>query len=126
MKFPMIALSGLAVLVACASPQEVCVAKASKNLRTMDQLIAETRANLARGFAIKTESFVVNELQKCGVENGEDVFCEVAVADERKVPVAIDLGAEQQKLNSLVSRRAGMAKAVQSATAQCRAQFPEG
>jgi len=118
-------LSAFGLLAACATPQERCVANVTKNMRVLDSLIAETRGNLARGFAIRTESFVVNETQKCGQEGGKDVFCEVAVADERKVPVAIDLGDEQKKLDSLLQRRSAMNVQSQAAVAQCRAQFPE-
>ena len=126
MKEMVFVASALAILGACATPQERCVSQATKNVRVLDKLIGETRGNIARGFALKTESFVVNETQKCGQEAGKDVFCDVAVADERTVPVAIDLDDEQKKLDSLLTRRAGMAAAGKSAVASCQARFPEG
>ena len=120
-----IATGALLLVAACATPQERCVANASKNLRVVDGLIEQTRGNLARGFAIRTETFFVNETQKCGKEAGEDVFCDVAIADERQVPVAIDLADEQKKLDGLVSRRIQMLAQRDAAVLQCRAEFLE-
>ena len=42
----------LLALAACATPQEACINRATRELRTLDDLIAEQRATLARGYAV--------------------------------------------------------------------------
>jgi hypothetical protein len=44
---------GLALLTACGTPQEQCVARNTRDLRTVDKLIAEVQGNLARGYALR-------------------------------------------------------------------------
>jgi hypothetical protein len=39
--------------------------------------------------------------------------------------VALDLGAEAAKLNSLEAKRKGLARAAESVIAQCEAKYPE-
>ena len=95
---------GLLGLAACATPQEQCISNAGKDLRVFDQLIRTTQGNLARGFALEDKTVFVNTDQVCGVDaEGNDVICEVAVAEEERVAVAIDLDEEQRKLNSLMA-----------------------
>lgn len=118
---------GFLGLAACASPQEQCIQNAGANLRVVDKLIAETRGNLARGFAIETRQVLITEAQVIGQDaDGDDIVVDSVVAEDERVPVAIDLVAEQNKLNSLVARRAELVSAQNAAIKQCVALYPEG
>ena len=44
----------LVLLAACGTPQEQCIRYNTRDLRTVDRLIAETEGNLDRGYAIET------------------------------------------------------------------------
>ena len=117
---------GLLGLAACATPQEACISRAGEELKVIDKLIATTRGNLARGYAIETQQILVNTEQVCGKDtNGDDILCQVAVSDEKKVPVAIDLKAEAQKLESMLARRQDMQNTYQAQVRQCVSQYPD-
>ena len=45
------ALPVLALLAACGTPQEQCINRNTRDLRTVDRLITETEGNLQRGYA---------------------------------------------------------------------------
>lgn len=118
-----LALLGLA---ACGTPQERCIQAATKDLRVVEGLIATTRGNLQRGYAIETRSVLTNEDQVCGqTAEGKDIICEVAVSKDKRVPVAIDLAAEQRKLDSLVARRDELLLQRDRSVSQCVATYPE-
>ena len=44
----------LAALAACGTPQEQCINRNTRDLRTVDRLIAEAEGNLQRGYAYET------------------------------------------------------------------------
>lgn len=117
------------LLVACATPQESCVNNASRDLRVLTGLIAETRGNLQRGFALveRQEFRTVRTTCKGENEDGSTFLfrCEKAKTVTRRLPVAIDLNAERAKLQSLEERQRQMQVNLQGAIAQCQAQFPE-
>lgn len=114
----------LLLLAACATPLERCIASATKELRVLSGLIASTRANINRGYAIVTENYFVTEEQVCGLVDGEAVYCDVPVAESRDVPVAIDLNAEQAKLNSLLTKRAELGQQAEARIEYCNIQHP--
>ena len=119
-------LSGLLALAACATPQEQCIANASKNLRVVEGLIQTTRGNLARGFALEKRQVLVNQEQVIGVdEDGDDIVIDTAVAEDTLVPVAIDLAGEQAKLDSLLARQGELVRQRNAAVQQCIALHPE-
>lgn len=114
------------LLAACASPYESCVANATRDIRVLDGLIAQTRGNIARGYAIRNEEYFETEQQICGEVDGKPLYCDVPVALEREVPVAIDLKAEQAKLRSLLDTREQKARQAQAVARECRLRHPEG
>lgn len=118
-------LFALLSLAACATPQERCISSAGKDIRVLSGLIANTQANIARGYGIRTEEYFENELQVCGVVDGENIFCDVAVADSRQVPFALDLNSEAAKLASLQTKRAELVARSKAVIAECKALFPE-
>jgi len=112
-------------LAACATPLEQCINNAGKDIRVLSGLIATTQGNISRGYALRTENYFEDEEQACGEVNGETVYCDVPVAFSRQVPLAIDLNAEQAKLNSLLTKRDELSQTATSVVAQCRVVYPE-
>ena len=116
------------LLTACATPREACIAEVTREVRVLDALIAETRANLARGFAVEERQEIDTRRTFCiGRNEDGSTFqfrCEETETVTREVPVAIDLNAERAKLESLEQRQAQNRINAQSGIAQCEARFP--
>ena len=119
----------LLLLAACQTPREACLSQASSELRTVEALIAETRGNLERGYAIEIEQEVEVTRDFCTVtlEDGTEgrVRCDRTDVDEVERPVAIDLRAEQAKLEGLLERRGALVARQEAQAAACVAAYPE-
>lgn len=117
------------ILTACATPREACIAEATQETRILDGLIAETRANLSRGFAVEEKQEVRTRRTFCTGRNDDgSTFrfrCEETDTVTREVPVAIDLNAERAKLTSLEQRQQQNLQNAQALVAGCEARFPE-
>ena len=122
----------LLVLTACGTPQEQCIARGTRDLRTVEQLIAETEGNLKRGYAYETITVYEDYWRACPrprpVE-GQPPPPPRMCLDERPVteqrPKAIDLKEEARKLASLKEKRKGLARQAEKVIAACKAQYPE-
>lgn len=112
------ALCALALLAACASPQERCVADATEDLRVVNSLIAETEGNINRGYAVETVTEPRIGLAIC-TGRSNVAFCTSSEQTVRDRPVAIDLAAERQKLDGLVTKRGELELRARRAIAQC-------
>lgn len=126
---PVVALMFPLALAACATQQEICIYDAQQESEVLRELIRDTRANLARGYAVRTEQVVETVEKECVVSDGlggtmTDTCSEVEVT-ETIVPVAIDLDAEAAKLESLERRYARERDNLQEEIARCRALYPE-
>ncbi|MBS8229223.1 hypothetical protein [Vannielia litorea] len=119
----------LPLLAACATPREACEARATKDLRVMNKLIAETRANVDRGYAIEREAYVTTGLQMCVGSAKENVgvrWCHRPETRYRTKQVAIDPGAEQRKLRNMIIKRDQLQREAQAQVAACKRAYPEG
>lgn len=116
-------------VAACATPRERCLNDANRELRVMASLIQETQENLARGYALDTRQEVTTIEKTCNVrqEDGSVLRtpCPEVITTDYQVPVAIDLNAEEAKLQSLLQRQTQMLAASQAAAQQCIATYPE-
>ncbi|MEM9474323.1 MAG: hypothetical protein AAGA71_03470 [Pseudomonadota bacterium] len=112
------ALCCCVLLAACASPEERCIADATEDLRVVNGLIAETQGNLDRGYAIET---TVEPRVGIGFCTGSSNlrFCSDTSQTIRDRPAAIDLTAEQQKLDSLVAKKAELEQRTRRSLAAC-------
>ena len=109
--------------------------RVTRDLRVVDDLIEESRTNLARGYAIEERTDYRPQWVNCGppvvierdgkrrVRHINRCFEQVPYTSRH--PVAIDLGDEQRKLDQLILKRRQLARAARPAVDQCRAQFPE-
>lgn len=116
-------------LAACATPREACINRVRSDLRTLDRLAAETRGNVERGFAYRTETEVRTERDTCTARNEDGTEftypCEDIRTFDRRVPVAIDLRAEEAKLRSLEARIAEEERLLRPRIEACVAAHPE-
>lgn len=122
----------LSALAACGTPQEQCISRNTRDLRTVDRLIAESEGNLARGYAFETVTVYEDYWAYCpqrAVSEGQPVPPPRLCLDERPVtekrPKAIDLNDEARKLASLKEKRTSLARQAENVIAACRAQYPE-
>ena len=123
------ALLALLALAACQTPRESCISEASEELRTVEALIAETRGNIGRGYALETDQEVRVIRTTCTVEldDGTEarVPCDRTDVDDVERPVAIDLNAERLKLESLLEQRGRLRAQQEVAVRNCVAIYPE-
>lgn len=128
-------LTALALLAACGTPQERCIARETRDLRILDRLVAETEANIARGYALEEVTVWRDTWTTCLVAQppGPDGTarppvpqpCERSQAVTETRARAIDLNAERAKLASMQDKRRELARAAERAVAACRTAFPE-
>ena len=121
----------LLALAACGTQQEQCIRSNTRDLRTVERLIAESERNISRGYAIEEYT----EWQPVWVpcygpprKAGDPPVRRMCMDDRPETvsrPKAIDLDAEQAKLDSLRKKRASLARQAQSVVAQCQALYPE-
>ena len=122
----------LAALAACGTPQEQCINRNTRDLRTVDRLIAESEGNLDRGYAFETVTVYEDYWTTCPMPapvEGQPPPQPRMCLDERPVterrPKAIDLNEEARKLASLREKRKDLAERAKAVIAQCKAAYPE-
>jgi len=112
-------------MVACGTPQEKCIAAATKDIRVLDKLIKNTRSNLDRGYAVRREEYRYSVWQICGKVEGEFVYCFSPETGYRNVPVSIDMNVERAKLNSQLAKRSQLAVQAGAQITACKSTYPE-
>ena len=126
---PAFYLIPLLALTACATPREACINDALRDKRIIDALVAETSANIERGYALEERQDVRTIRQTCTSRTADgvefDYRCDKVDTFTTTVPVAIDLNAEREKLESLLERQAQNRALSDQAIAQCIATYPE-
>lgn len=115
------------MLAACADPRASCLNDATKDLRIVQALIADTEATIARGYAIQTETRTVIYTNFCvgtGNKSGGFTFCNYPYPVTTKTPVAVDLNAEKAKLRSLRDKEVELRSDSLLAQQRCELEFP--
>lgn len=126
------ALALLALLAACASPQERCINQATQELRTVNKLITEAQGNLQRGYALEPTTVYRNVWVPCGYAYGYGYgygnhaggMCLEEQAQITTRPKAIDLAEERRKLEQLQAKQADLNRAAKASIQQCQATYP--
>jgi hypothetical protein len=130
-----ILLPGLLILAACGTPQQQCINRETRDLRVVERLIAEAQGNIDRGYGFEEVTVFTTEYVDCTpqviVPEGEPVpeverrLCLEDVPQTVRRPVALDLAAEQRKLDGLLQKRRDLTARAQDAIAACQAAYPE-
>lgn len=123
----------LLALAACGTPQEQCIRRNTAELRAVTSLLAETEANLARGYAWDEQVITRPEFSPCRrVVRDKDgnprvitTGCWRDVTDTRRIRRAIDPVAEARKAESLRARQAVLARQAEAAIRVCKETYPE-
>lgn len=121
----------LLALAACGTPQEQCIQGVSRDLSTLDRLIAESQATIRRGYSYETRIVSMPRWVDCTPRATEanptpkSQMCFDDVNEEVRRPVAVNLDEESAKLASMQKRRDEMARSMAPAIAACRTTYPE-
>lgn len=125
----------LLLLAACGTPQEQCIARNTRDLRTVERLIAESEANLKRGYALEKRTERYRTFSPCLLPSPPDAngnpqpprraMCPDTETRTYTVPKSIDLDLEARKLAQLKDKRRQLLRAAEPVIAQCKAQYPE-
>lgn len=123
------------LLIACGTPQERCIQRETRDLRTVDRLIAETETNIDRGYALEDVTIWTPVWTTCPVqplpirpEGARPPPPRMCLDEEPQTvqrPKAINLAEEREKLLELKKKKAELELRAQAAIAQCRAVYPE-
>jgi len=92
---------------ACATPQQRCEIQATRDLRVVNSLIAESQATLRRGYALREEQRTRFGTTICygGTDNFGYGFCWGNDTYTRLRPVAVNLDEERAKLQTLQQKK---------------------
>lgn len=133
MKYPMI----LCLLLAgCGTPQQNCIAGATRDLGVVDRLILETETALQRGYALQEVTVFRLIWVDCTPRPPLPVAGQPAAIPQRQMcweqrpqtvtkPKAIDPEAETRKLTALKAKRQALARQAEAAIVDCRLRYPE-
>ena len=118
-------LPALAILAACATPQEQCINTASNEVRSIRKGISTAQGNVARGYAIyrSTQSYQVPDI--CYDSDEKPYRCFETEYRTIETPVTINVAEERRKLANLKKRLPAAMRQMNAGVASCRTQFPE-
>lgn len=129
MRIAALAVIPLLALAACQTPQESCISQATSSLRQVNSFIAETEANIARGYGLRTEQRVrvVRDYCEAVTADGTKVVvrCEKNEVDDVRVRVPLNLNAERARLESLYQQQQDLQTRATPVVEACRATYPE-
>lgn len=119
----------LLALVACAPQRDRCINDATRDVKIRDSLIAQTRANIDRGFALEQRQELRSRTRLCRFEREDGStgrrLCEDIDTVTTTTPVTIDIAAEREKLAALEALQNEKRQMANQAIAQCIAAYPD-
>lgn len=122
------ALSSVLLLtLAGCSEQQMCINKATREVRTLDRLINESEMNLARGYRMEDETVMFHRWVVCGPvgNNGRPYMCFEPEEQTVQRPVPIDPIVEKRTLANMKAKRAALMKPASASVAECKRVYPE-
>ena len=115
----------LILLAACATPREQCISSATKDIRVLDRLIAESKGIIERGYGYGTERYTSWQWGFCGYyRNGGFAYCWEPYNNYRRVPVAVDLTEENRRLAAMIKKRTQLEREARTQIAACESTYP--
>lgn len=129
----LLALGSVLIVASCATPQERCISRNTKEYRTISKLLAEVEGNLARGYAWDERVVTRVEWDDCPVvlrdRDGRSYVayrsCARNVSDTERYRVPIDPQVETRKRDNLIARKKALTKPAMAAVDACKAAYPE-
>lgn len=123
----------LLALVACGTPQERCISSNTREYRVLRSLLAESEANLARGYAWRERSVVRTQLETChreiinrdGKPRTVGYDCWRDVVDTERYREPIDPAAERRTRDNLAQKLKVQTAQAKDVVNQCKANYPE-
>jgi hypothetical protein len=120
----------LALLAACGTPQERCIARETRDLRAVDRRIAEAEGNLARGYALVEVTVYDTYWATCYERHDPPAEGQPAppptprlcLRERERIETRaqrIDLAAERQRLVGLQAQRRVLAQSAAAAVKVC-------
>ena len=70
-------LAMLGLVAACGTPQEQCIGRATREIRTVDRLMSEVQGNLDRGYGYEYITVFELDYVECGTEADPSRVCAV-------------------------------------------------
>lgn len=128
-----VALSLPLLLAACGTPQERCIRKYTSEYRYVSRLLAETEANLARGYSWQEREVTRSYWGTCREYDRDDdgnvtvnlVSCERDVTVTERFRVAIDPVVEERKRENLSRIKTRLAPEAETYVEACQKAFPD-
>ncbi len=131
-KFKFVVPTLLILAVAgCSSPRERCISGSKRDYQNLLSLISEAEGNIARGYAVFTQTVPVTTTGVCTRKNPytlalETYPCPQTNYQKTSTPVAIDVKEERSKLQRYQKSLPQYRARLDSAIMQCREIYPEG
>lgn len=124
---------GCVLVAGCGTPQERCIAGATRDLRIVDRLIVQTQGNLDRGYALvdverSTDRWVICAPGRPATATTPALAPQMCLQEYDYTvtePRAINLADERVKLAELKKKRVLLDKASLPAVASCKLAHPE-
>lgn len=121
-------------LAACGTPQEQCINRSTRELRSLQSLLAEVEGNLARGYAYEEYEVPMTRWEVCGTETitrpdgtviEKPQMCLEDYTITRSRQVAIDPAAEARKRDGLRAKIRALTPQAEAAIRACKVAYPE-
>ncbi|MCV2871830.1 hypothetical protein OEZ71_05930 [Defluviimonas sp. WL0050] len=112
-------LMSLALTACETDPVTKCAGPEQRELRTVEELIAETRARIDRGYTMERQDSGANVNFCLGGRQSHVGVSFCTDPGTRSRAVAIDSAAEQRKLRSLEARRDALRARINALLASC-------
>ena len=120
-----ICLIALPVLAACATPQEQCIADASRSYKQTLEAMSVAQGNIARGYAVHVQSVPYEDHDICYDKDKRPYSCTTTRYRTVETPVAIDVKAEREKLAQFSAQLPALQRNADALIAQCKVLHPE-
>lgn len=123
---PILALGAAALIaLAACSEQDMCLYRASADVKAAERQISTLQGNISRGYAIHKTQERVTYTGVCYRKNGKPYECPKTEWQQVERPVPIDVRDQRRQLRELQLRLPAMKRAATAAAQQCRVQYPE-
>ena len=118
-------LPALALLTACATPQEQCINTASNTVRNLQSGISKTQGNIQRGYAIHKQQQPYKVARICYGKDKKPYSCMETEFRTVETPVTINVADERRKLAQMKARLPAAKRAMLNGIASCQNRYPE-